>query len=57
MELRKRLTNFEESRRQRDDVEEDQHVAMPAKNASHLIGLHSSFKSHPWKTFLSPVVL
>ena len=37
-ELRKRLTNFEESHRQRDDVEEDQHVAMSAKNASHQIG-------------------
>ena len=54
MELTKRLTNFEESRRQRDDVEEDQHVAMSAKNASHQIGIHSSFKSHPRKTFSQP---
>ena len=54
VELRKRLTNFEESRRQRDDVEEDQHVAMSAKNASHQIGIHSSFKSHPRKTFSKP---
>ena len=38
VELRKRLTNFEESHRQRDDVEEDQHVAMSAKNASRQIG-------------------
>ena len=35
VELSKRLTNFEESRIQRDNVEEDQHVAMSAKNASH----------------------
>ena len=54
VELRKRLTNFEESRRQRDDVEEDQRVAMSAKNASHQIGIHSSFKSHPRKTFSKP---
>ena len=54
VELRKRLTNFEESPRQRDDVEEDQHVAMSAKNASHQIGIHSSFKSHPRKTFSKP---
>ena len=54
VELRKRLTNFEESRRQRDDVEEDQHVAMLATNASHQIDIHSSFKSHPRKTFSKP---
>ena len=54
VELRKRLTNFLESRRQRDDVEEDQHVAMSAENASHQIGVHSSFKSHPRKTFSKP---
>ena len=54
MELRNRLTNFEESRSQRDDVEEDQHVAMSAKNASHPIGLHLSFESHPSKTFPKP---
>ena len=54
VELRKRLTNFEESRRQRDDVEENQHVAMSAKNAPHQIGRHSSFKSHPRKTFSKP---
>ena len=41
VELRKCLNNFEETRRQRDDVEEDQHVAMSAKNASHQIGIHS----------------
>ena len=34
VELRKRLTNFEESRRQRDDEVEDQHVAMSVKIAS-----------------------
>ena len=51
VELRKCLTNFEENRRQRDDVEEDQHVAMSAKNASHQIGIQSSLKSHPRKTF------
>ena len=56
VELRKRLTNFAESRRQRDDFEEDQHVAMSTKNASHQIGIHSSFKSHPRKIFLSLVV-
>ena len=54
VELRKRLTNFEESRRQRDDMEEDKHVAMSAKNASHQIGIHPSFKSHPRKTFSKP---
>ena len=54
VELRKRLTNFEESRRQRNDVKEDQHVAMSAKNASHQIGIHSSLKSHPRKTFSKP---
>ena len=37
VELRKRLTEFEESRRQRDEVEEDQHVATSAKSASHQI--------------------
>ena len=52
--LRKRLTNFEESRRQRDDVEQDQHVAMSAKIASHQISIHSSFKPHPRKTFSKP---
>ena len=51
VELRKRLTNFNESRRLRDDLEEDQQVAMSAKNASHNIGMYSSFKSHPRKTF------
>ena len=51
VELRKRLTNFDESRRQRDDGEEDQHVASSAKNASHQLGIHSLFKSHPRKTF------
>ena len=56
MELRKRLTNFEESHRQRDDVGKDQHVAMSAKIASHQIGIHSSFKSHLRKTFLSLVI-
>ena len=54
VEMRKRLTNFEESRKQRDDVEEDRHVAMSAKNASHQIGIHYSFKSHPRKTFSKP---
>ena len=54
VELRKRLANLEESRRQRDDVEEDQHVAMSAKNASHQFGIHSSFKSHHRKTFSKP---
>ena len=53
-ELRKRLTNFEENHRQRVDVEGDQQVAMSAKNASHQIGIHSSFKSHPRKTFSRP---
>ena len=32
-------------------MEEDQHVALSATNASHQIGIHSSFKSHPRKTF------
>ena len=51
VELRKRLTNFEESRRHRDDVEEDQKIPMSAKKASHQIGKQSSFKSYPRKTF------
>ena len=54
VELRKRLTNFEESRRQRDDVEEDQHIVMSAKKASRQLGMHSSFKSQPRKTFSKP---
>ena len=54
VELRKRLNNFEESRRQSDGVEEDQHVAMSANNASHQIGIHSSFESHPRKTSSKP---
>ena len=54
VELRKRLTNFDKSLRHRDDVEEDQHVAMLAKNASHQIGIHSSFSSHRWKTYSKP---
>ena len=53
-ELRKCLTNFEGSRRQRDDVEKIHHVAMSADNASHQIVTHSSFKSHPRKTFSKP---
>ena len=54
VELRKRLTNFEESRKRKDDVEENQHVAMSAKKASHQFGMHSLFKSHPRKSFSKP---
>ena len=54
VELGKRLTNSEESRGQRDDVEEDQHIAMSVKNASHQFRVHSPFKSHPWKIFSKP---
>ena len=54
VELRKRLTNFEESRGQRDDVKEDQQIAMSAMNASCQLGTHSSFKSQPRKTFSKP---
>ena len=54
VEQRKRLNNFEASRRQKDGVEEDQHVAMTAKNDSHQVGIHSSFESHPRKTFSKP---
>ena len=54
VELRIGHTNFEESRRQRDDVEEDKHVTMSAKKASHQIDIHSSFKSHHRKTFSKP---
>ena len=54
LKLWKRLTNFEESRRQRDNFEEDQHVGMSAKNASHQIGILSLFKSYPRKTFSEP---
>ena len=54
VELRKRPTNFEESRRQRDYVKEDQHVVMSAKKASRQIGLHFSFKSQSRKTFSKP---
>ena len=56
VELSKRLTNFEESRRQLDDMEEDQHVALSAKNASIQIGINSSFRSHPRKFSLNVVV-
>ena len=35
VELKKHLSNFEESCRQSDEVKEDQHVAMSSKNASH----------------------
>ena len=55
VELRKHFINFEESRRQKNDSEEDQHVAMSAKNASHQISIHSSFKTHPRETFSNPV--
>ena len=51
VELRQPLTNFEECRRQRVDVEEDEHVARSANNASHQFGIHSSYKSHPRRTF------
>ena len=47
VELRTRLTNYEESRRHRDDlVEVDQHVAMSSKNSSHSLSMNSSIKSH-----------
>ena len=51
VELRQPLTNFEECCRQRVDVEEDQHVARSANNASHQFGIHSSNKSHPRRIF------
>ena len=54
LELWKRLKNFEDNRRQRDNLEEDQHVDMSAKNASQEIGILSLFKSYPRKTFSKP---
>ena len=53
-ELQKCLTNFEESLRQREDVEREQQVVMSAKNASHQIVINSSFKSCPRKSFSMP---
>ena len=46
MKIWRCLTNFVESRRQRNDVDEDEHMAMLAQTDFHRIGIHSSIKSH-----------
>ena len=51
VELRECLANFKASRIQRDDMEEDQHVAMSAKNSFHRFRILASFESHLRKFF------